>query len=128
MAFDYNPIILIANNLIAEYGRPITLKQIDKTASDASKPWKGSGGARIQIGNPTNGVFAAVSSLTKLGEGWIDDELLKTATMLCIVGGQEEPFETADVIQDGAQEWKIEWAQVLQPGSSKVLFAFSVTR
>lgn len=127
MAFDYNPIILVANNLIAEFGRPITFNQIDKTASDPTKPWKGSNGARVKIAD-SNGVFAAVSSLRKLGEGWIDDELLKSATLLCIVGGQAADLELADVIQDGAQEWKVEWAEVLQPGTPKLLFAFSVTR
>lgn len=127
MAFDYSPVLLVANNLIAEFGRSITLNQIDKTAADPTKPWKGSNGTRVKLAD-TMGVFAAVSSLRKLGEGWIDDELLKTATMLCLVGGQELPFELADVIQDGTQEWKVEWAEVLQPGTPKLLFAFSVTR
>ena len=125
---DHARFVSLANKLIAKQGRAVGLYKIDKTATDPDTPWKGSGGQQARIG--TGDVFAVYVPVagSELGIEFIDKELLRNCDEVCLIGGSDLPFNTAEIIKDNGVDWKVNWIRELKPADKSILVAYGVSR
>ena len=128
---DYAHFINLAQRLISENGREVTLLSFDSALSDTDQPWLGSGDPR---NNPdsvlvTEAVFVPPSGASNLGFAVEVSDLLKTFDQIMIVsiGAQRDPTQYNEVV-DGTTNWKIQAIQVLRPGPSTVLVFMGLVR
>jgi len=128
-ALDYDEFTTLALELIRDTGREITIEKLLAAPQDEDKPWRGVGtdGQTVEASVDTFGTFVPPSG-TDLGQIVTDKELLKRVEQVVLVPGNEEPIELYTSILDGGSRWKIDWAQVLKPGDTIVLYAFGIKR
>lgn len=130
MAYDYSDDVVFANEMIAEFGRPVTFIKHSGTPGDATKPLHGPSADPLEV----PGIYAAFlepSSVVRLGQGtdqrpglWKDS----TRIMLVAPDGTND-FSTFHAIEDSdGSGWKIEHVEVLQPGATIVLYYVGVKR
>lgn len=132
-AFDYSEFVVLANELITESGRPVTLYQLSAANADNAKPWRGAGVA-TQI-NPvaTYGAFVVPNTSIPtesrgLAFDWIDDDLLKRARELCLVPANGLDLTDYKELTDGGQLFKIIWGQAFKPGPTIVFYVFGLAK
>lgn len=125
---DHSDFIALAQELIAEEGRSITLQQLSSTPADAGKPWNGPTAPTVVADETVYGVFLPVSSLSDLGFKAEDDDLIKRADQLILVPPTTVDLRDMNRVLDKSIIWKIEWVQVLEPGDQVILYAFGVCR
>lgn len=126
---DYAAFVTLAQELIADAGRLVTVQKFLAAPKNTAKPWEGTStdGPLVESEFDVFGAFVPASG-TDLGQIVTDKELLKTVEQVVLVPGDEEHLETFTAMVDGEVRWKIEWAQVLRPGPLTVLYAFGVKR
>lgn len=125
---DYEEFAELAQELIGESGRPITMQKLSASIADPAMPWKGPGAPTLLASQATMGTFVELFSFIKLGLETIDNELLKRSEQVVMVPPGTVDVEKYDLILDGSVLWKIEWARVLKPGPDVVLYWFGVSR
>lgn len=129
---DYAKLAQTAERLIEKTGRPITLVKFSKEPEDPSKPWRAPT-ARVDAQEvEATGTFVPLSSRTFLG---IEDSMpqdVNRGEQICLVAGlaDDESLLNFNEIIDSADDtrWKIVRPQVLQPGATRLLYAFEVKR
>ena len=123
----------LARELIAEDGRTVTFRRLDRTASDPSQPWLGSSDPRGQ-GSQTvaaPAVFVDPTSISELGFEALSPDLLKTIEQVCLVGPPtaNEDLSLFDEIEDENDlTLRIVEGRKLRPGSVDILFILLVSR
>lgn len=127
MATDYNEFVRLAQELIAENGRQVTLQKLDATAADISKPWKGPGAPAVALAKVLPAVFVPASG-SGLGRDIVKEELLDRVEQVALVAPTDVSLEGFHAILDGGVRWNIDWAQALKPGPLVVLYVFGVKR
>ena len=127
MATDYTEFSQLAQELIAENGRDVTLQKLDATATDASKPWKGAGAPTVAQSKAVPAVFVPASG-SGLGRDIVKEELLDRVEQVALVAPTDVSLEGFHIILDDGVRWNIDWAQVLKPGPTVVLYVFGVKR
>lgn len=132
--FDYTYIADRAKDLIAKFGRPITVIQYDDTIDDPTKPWRGAADLRsTPIAEVVAfGVFVEPIGARALGISTQAGELLKRADAILLVslGSASSGVDLSlfDEVVDGARRWKIEVVEKLQPGDLTLLYFLGVKR
>ena len=128
---DFTEIITVAQELITENGRSITLVAFNSTPQDPARPWLGPTDPRAKPDSTLtlDAVFVHPSSATALGLSQSGFDLLKTAEQIAIAS----PGATADLsvfqeVIDGTTRWKIEKIETLRPGREVVLAFIAVKR
>ena len=133
-AIDYNAMAAVAEQLIDENGREITIFRFDQTFTDSAKPWKGPTDPR---GTPDetatlNAVFVPISGAASLGMKTLDQDLLKRTEQVCLIapGVTSVPFDlaTANEIIDGGVNSKVTFVETLKPGDTVLLYYVGVSR
>lgn len=124
---------VLASELIAENGRDITLLQSGTTASDPTKPWRGQSDAAT-TGTPgtsiaVKGVFINQANTDDFGYREKDrlNQLFKDGRQHCLVAAQGiADVSQFDAIKDGTRIWRITNANILQPGTTRILYDFQL--
>lgn len=122
----------MAQRLIKNNGRSITLVRFGDTPTDPNRPWKGrnpSSDAHLSM----IGVFVPPNTvrqfgLMALGEGteWID-LVTKSQQIIIVSQGEHDISEYAQVI-DGQERWGVIATQELRPGDLNLLGFIGVRR
>ena len=133
MAFDYSGVYALATELIAEFGRSMTIIRLDRTSADVSKPWRGPDTPRLtpDASQVITGVMVEPGNdLGQLGDQIDIPELVSRSSRILIVAAGSAPgvdLETYDEILDGGKYYKANIIHVLQPGDTKLMYFFEVT-
>lgn len=126
-AIDYNELLTVARELIADAGRVVTFEYLVATAPDANKPWK-----PVQPGSPVRvdapAAFVPPSGF-EFGRKAMDDKLFRRAEQVCLVAPDASNDLTgAQIIIDGTDRFRVEWFWELKPGPLSVLYAFGICK
>lgn len=120
-----------AQRLVEANGRTVTIQQRSTTPADANKPWRGPAAAQ-------GATLSAILCFVPLAGGGLGQlfedvprELIRSATGGALVASLSVPgadLAAYDTVLDGAQAWKILFAQELRPSSTSILWALGLTR
>lgn len=80
MAFDYSGLLTVANTLITDFGRTVSLQRESETAADPGKPW----GPRSAVGGEsitTIGVFLTTERVPFQGDTTVDEKVGRVLTV-----------------------------------------------
>lgn len=125
---DWSPIVLIAQTMIAQYGRAIDVLKLSSTPADSVKPWRGPGQAGVADIVSTIGVFVPPTG-DEFGRSIANEDMLARIDQIALIGQTATDIEKYDVIIDSdGLRYKVEWSWVLKPGSVIILYAFGVCR
>lgn len=133
MAFDYAPIQITAADLVADFGRSITLTKFNVTEQDPANPYLGSTNPRLSplATVTTFGVGVNPLQAERLGITTRDSELIKRSEQIYIIAPGDaftEDLKTFDEVTDGAEKWKITLVETLRPGDLTLLYYVGVMR
>ncbi|AAT69472.1 gp76 [Alphaproteobacteria phage PhiJL001] len=114
-------------------GRSVTFVQLDTTASDSTKPWRGDTAPRSPAADEEvlSAVFVPATG-GGLGLKWVSDQLLKRAEQVALVAPgsaftkQLENFD--EILESDGSRWRIEMVEILQPADVRILYAIGVKR
>lgn len=126
-ALDYNELVLVAQELIADTGRAITLQKLSATAADVNKPWNGPATPTVSTSVNTVGTFVPHQG-SDLGKTLVSEELLARCEQVLLVAPTQSDISEMNFVVDTSIKWKIDWVQVLKPGATIVLYVFGVSR
>lgn len=131
MTAFYDQMSALATEMMAEYGRSITLVKFSETPSDASKPWNGRTGVDTTL--TLNAVFVPPNTvrqfgLTALGEGTEYIDMITRSEQIAICNPDTEDVREYTALQDGGIEYGIIATQVLKPGDKRLLAFIGVRR
>lgn len=123
--FDYAEMVAVADELIEEFGRQVSFIRTSATLADPTKPWRGenvAGDTRL------DNKWAAVVPY----ESADDKDSVRFGVKMCIVSASQFPSsdgETFDqMIDSDGSLWHLKDADILNPGTSKVLYTFRCTQ
>lgn len=127
---DFVALAAIAERLITENGRAVTVVKLNQGSDDTAKPWRGVADPRATpVATVTgNGVFVELSSLSELGIQASDDKRVEKVVMFAANDDDGNNLLTFDELIDDTERWKIVASQVLQPADTKILYFFEVGR
>lgn len=130
MAFDYQPIIDTATELLTEFGRSIVVQRLDQTASDAARPWRGPADTTAGFAATVDTVAAAVppSSAKQLGLSSVPADQLARIEQILIVAPTAVSLTEFDQVADGGESWEIEFVEELKPADDTLLSFVGVRR
>lgn len=128
MSYDYSGDVAFAQEMVAEYGRLVTLIS-DAQEVDASDP----------LGAPTTdpvevaGVRAVVvypSGLINLGLSVRSRELMKEAEQIAIIAadGTNDFSQFTGMIDTDGSVWAVTKTEVFKPGDTAILYYLGVKR
>ena len=127
---DYVEFQDLAQELIAEFGRSVTLRRFtDVAPPDPNKPWV--------LGSPTITSSTVKAAFVPMNESPDQDHQLTDPGILsqmdesvCIVDALSSPIppNLKDRILDGATEWVIERIGILKPGSLPIAYELRLKR
>jgi hypothetical protein len=124
---DFARMAAVAQRLIEANGRTVTIVKHGKNPQDTDQPWRGS--SEYPVATVTGS--AAFVAASDLGHRVRDDQNVKRADKVALFAAVNDgghALEEFDVIEDGESVWHIVGAQVLQPGSTRLLYLFEVQR
>lgn len=122
---DYASLASIAEKLIADNGRPVTLTRESETPANASQPWRG---------NTTTDVdsLSATAVLLEYDKKEIDGDQVrrgdqKVLLAANVVGSAKDLKDYDKMVDDGDGEaWRIEDVRTLRPGPTTVIYTLQV--
>lgn len=132
---DFVSLAATALRLINENGRAVTIRQLGNTPVDVAQPWRGPTDELVPVRDSQSGIAIFTTDRVRQGIAWglatdfIDG--VKSSSHVCLFpassdGGKN--LEEFDEIVDGSTIWRIVRAELLQPGDTKILYAFEVMR
>ena len=134
--WPYDEDAALADELIGETGRTITLVQSSATPADVSRPWLGSSAPHTEASPGASvtaiGVFVNQADQDNFGYGEADTEgtLLKRGQKRCLVAATQLSPDTDvsrfDAILDGTQIWRIVDVNILEPGGVRIMYDFTL--
>lgn len=130
MAFDYLPILATAQELVAEFGKSVVLRQLDVSAPDPSMPWRGPANPRA---TPlallaVSAVFVEPSSLQTLGVNTALIDWLPRAQQVAIVSNPNDLTSFNELLDTDASAWRVVGVGSLNPGGVRLLHYVGVAR
>lgn len=128
-AVDYDEFIALAQELIAEAGRPVTFQVLSATPADANKPWKGPAAPTVGSSKDAPAVFLPPSG-QDLGIMTLSAEMLARTQQVCLVAATADAFDfgVVNALLDGGVRWGVQWVSTLAPGPKAVFYALGVAR
>ncbi len=114
----------LAESMIAQNGRQITVTKSGSAPVVGGKPWQGVSNA---AGSGSPGATSTVYGVfTEYAERQIDGTIIRRGDKKCLVAGTAAGLETYDAIKDGAATWQIVKTTTLEPGPTRLLYEFQV--
>ena len=131
MAFDYTPIKAVAENLIENFGRSLTLVIRDTTPDNASQPWKGPADPGTDIIKVAIGVNVDPISDSFFGTEFTDEEgklIRRTGKAILFAENSVAGFDMTlvDLLIDGSVTYKVDRVNVLDPGDTPILYEVDI--
>lgn len=126
---NHSEFVLLAKEMIREEGRTIRLQLLGSSATDPSKPWKGSNCDNVEKELVAGAVFVPVVG-RDLGTIVKDQDLLKRAKHIAIVEPIEEELEEkVSRIKDiDGTMWRVVWCQCLKPSTQTILYVMGLDK
>lgn len=128
--FDYTDIEAAAVSLISDFGRTVTLVQLDPGPTVVGKPWQGSTAPRTAplSTKSVSAVFVEPHSLTQLGRECVSDDFVRRCTNVAIVATSSnlEPYN--ELLDSDGSRWKITTTATLKPGGVNLLAYVGLSR
>ena len=140
MALNFVKFQAIADRLIGENGRPVTLRQSGTTPFDVAKPWRGSLDPATEAapGTEVTGIGVFLNQADQDNFGHVEEDengtLLKRGQKRLLVAQTELSPETDvsrfETVRDDnkGEVWRIVEANVLEPGPLRILIDLIVTQ
>jgi hypothetical protein len=128
---DYVELAGIANTLIADAGRDVTVNRYRQTPADAAKPWRGPSSPTTTPDATTTvkAVFVSPGGAPSLGLKAIDVDLMKRTEEICLIGpGATYDLGTANEVVDGGVHKRVLFVETLKPGDTVLLYVLGVAR
>lgn len=122
MAFDYSELATVAQELLRDFGKPVTLTKKNRSAADAAKPWRGPSAA-----DTTANVYAVVVPNDRADE---KQGLTRRGAATGFVAALDAPssnIEEFDTLNDGSKVWKIEAVRIYNPGTTRLVYKLTLT-
>lgn len=106
----------VAADLVAEFGRTVSLVPPGSTDVSATEPWKGKTAKGTAV--PVKAVFQPMR------KALIETSAIQAGDTLGIIASTTVvgPITSADVIQDGTRQWSIVVAIESKPGNSSFVW------
>ena len=127
---DFVKLAKTAKRLIDKNGRTVTIRYQGSTPIDANEPWRGQA-ETTPIDVTGKGVFVDPSPFT-LGQEAVRDTSKVSAEKKVLLFAANSDGGTdlvrADTVVDGASEWRVTKADLLQPGDVRMIYKFEVER
>lgn len=117
MAVNYARISSVADKLIKNNGRDITLTKKDRTAADPAKPWRGGGTTTTSI--TVKGIVLNDREFDA------DDTLIRRGNRVALISAKSaasNDITTFDQMVDGTSTIKIVNVTELKPGPVSILY------
>lgn len=121
---DYVSLASVAERLIEQNGRDVTLRKENRTPADSNAPWQGTSGAVTDIG-PLKGVFVEYDN-----EG-IDGDRVRRGDKRLFVAANDTSLQIVegfDKVVDGTETWAIVAVRIVQPGDTLIIYDIQVRR
>lgn len=119
MAFDYSNLIETASDLIAQFGRDLTLYKVTETPSNTSKPWRGNATTLTKLA--LKGVFYSYQ------EKEVDNEQIKVGDQKVVVQTTSDIRNYSYLISEN-ERWDIVNVMQTRPGSDTVVYTIQIRR
>ena len=121
---DYNTLAATARRLVNSSGRDVKLIELDYSATDPTKPWRGPANPRETPAHEITlkAVFVVISGDVKLGASKMTMDLAKKASAFCFIGSTLDLSIYHELIDSKDQRrYKISHQEVLAPGDTTLL-------
>lgn len=129
MAFDYAATLEVAQGLVTEFGKPVTLRRLDTTPPDPLQPWRGPVDPRASATTlDVDAVFVEPSSQQMLGVNAELVDWLKRAQQIAIVASSDDLSVYSELVDTDASVWRVVGVSTLNPGGTRVLHYVGVAR
>ena len=128
---DHLKFVALAQRLIKENGREVTLVQFEGPPTTSTTPWQGAVDPRGDVASNLTvyAVFVPPSGVSNLGLEIETQDLFKNSELVLIfsAGAQVDVSGFSEVV-DGSDRWKINVLRVLRPGTVSILAYAGVRR
>jgi len=127
---DYVEMAAVAQELIDDNGRDVTLIRFKQAPADANKPWEGPDNPRTTPDATTTvkGCFVPLAG-SGLGKDTLDADILKRTNEVCLIGpGAGFDLATADELIDNSIYKKITFVKTLKPAATVLLYYVGIER
>lgn len=124
MAYDYSEFETLASDLIAEYGRALTMLKSGTTPNSVGEPWKG---VSNRFSAATAGTEIAVTGVVlEYNERDFTDEVKRGDKYVLVAAKGIADISLYDGLNDGGSVWRIVSSNILKPGGTSLLYALQV--
>lgn len=124
MAFDYTEFESLADSMIEDFGRSITVLKSGTTRTSSTQQWRGvsDGFANSTAGTEvtTYGVFL------EYNERDLTEEVKRGDQMLLVAAEGKADLSAYDGVRDGTRTWRIVSSKLLKPGATRLLYQMQV--
>jgi hypothetical protein len=123
MAIDYESLAEVAERLVTENGRSLTLIKTSSVPTDSAKPWLGTSTSATET--PCTGVVIPESTRRVSG-----DSTRRRRARAYIAA---DDVDAADVraynfVEDGSERWRIDEVSRVMPATRRILFVIELSR
>jgi hypothetical protein len=129
-SFNYAPLAAKASELVTKFGKAVTLRRLNSTPPDPTKPWlppadpRAAPAATLAV----DAVIVEPSSLKTLGENTELLDWLPRSQKIAIIASTLELKDAYSELVDGAETWRIQGVSTLNPGGTRLLHFLGVAR
>ena len=120
----YDEMAALADELLREFGKPLTLRRVVPGAYDPS-----TGTAAETVTNyPGTGALFDYETLGA-GQTWIPSTLIEVGDKQCLLSPAGMPLPTTgDKLVDGADVWQVQNVKAVNPAGTPVLYELQIRR
>lgn len=121
---SYSSLAAVAQRLIDENGRDITITLKDRAAANPSEPWRANGSSDTVVG-PVRAVVVPYSTQD------VDGTLVQREDKRALVAALDvDPsvLENFDLVTDGSDVWRVVASRIVNPGDTRVIYALQLRR
>jgi hypothetical protein len=128
--FDYAEVLVIAQELVTEFGKAVTLRRLNATPPDPDMPWRGPVDPRAVPAETlaVDAVFVEPSSQQMLGVNTQQLDWLKRAQQLAIVASSADLSVFQELVDTDSSVWRVVGVSTLNPGGTRLLHYVGVAR
>lgn len=124
MSTFYDDMAALADELLREFGKPLTLRRVVQGSYD---PGSGTAGETF-TDYPGTGALFDYETLAA-GQTWIPSTLIEVGDKQCLLSPDGMPLPTAgDKLVDGSDVWQVQNVKALNPAGTPVLYELQLRR
>jgi len=130
MAFDYAPVLATAQELVAEFGKTVTLRRLNSTPPDPETPWLPPENPRADLAATLSipAVMVEPSSLQTLGVNTTLVDWLPRAQQVAIIANAADLTAFSEFVDSDSTVWSVVGVSTLNPGGTRLLHYVGVSR